>query len=87
VLIILIQKGSSSMGLGNFGGSNLALFGGSGGQNIFQKITWVLGFIFIAGSLVLSIMKTNMVKSSRYMGKYAISRPVQQAPAAPEQPQ
>lgn len=73
------------MGLGNFGGSNTMLFGGSGGQNIFQKITWALGFIFMAGSLVLSIMKTSMVKSSRYIGKYPMmqQRQVGPQPAAP----
>lgn len=69
------------MGLGNFGGSNLMLFGGSGGQNIFQKITWGLGFIFMAGSLVLSILKTNDVKTSRYVGRY----PIAQRQAAPVQ--
>ena len=71
VLIILIQKGSSSMGLGNFGGSNLALFGGSGGQNIFQKITWGLGALFMGGSLVLAILKTQNERGSRYMSAYS----------------
>ena len=66
------------MGLGNFGGSNQMLFGGSGGQNVFQKITWTLGVIFMAGSLVLSIMKTTMVRTSRYVGKYQMQRPMQQ---------
>jgi protein translocase SecG subunit len=70
VLFILIQKGSSSMGLGNLGGSNLMLFGGSGGQDVLQKITWVLGFIFMAGSLTLAILKTKQVHSSRYLNKY-----------------
>lgn len=68
------------MGLGNFGGSNTMLFGGSGGQNIFQKITWGLGFIFMAGSLILSIMKTSMVKSSRYIGKYPMMQQRQVEP-------
>ena len=57
ILIILVQKGKSSMGLGNLGGGTQMLFGGSGGQDIFQKITWILGTIFIFGSLVLAIMK------------------------------
>ena len=77
VLIILIQKGRGSMGLGNFGGSNTMLFGGSGGQNIFEKITWVLGAVFMIGSLVLAIMKTTIVKDSRYVGKYNMQQPVQ----------
>lgn len=70
VLIILIQKGSSSLGLGNIGGSNLMLFGGSGGQDIFQKITWILGVIFMVSSLVLAVMKTHQVRGSRYLERY-----------------
>jgi len=58
LLIILIQKGKSGMGLGNLGGSTQMLFGGSGGQDLFQKITWVLGTIFMVGSLTLSILWT-----------------------------
>lgn len=56
VLLILIQKGKSSIGLGNLGGSSQMLFGGSGGQDLFQKITWVLGTLFMAGSLLLAMM-------------------------------
>lgn len=58
VLIILIQKTKSSMGLGGFGGGSQMLFGGSGGQDIFQKITWVLGAFFMAGSLGLALMRS-----------------------------
>lgn len=54
------------MGLGNLGGGTQMLFGGSGGQDIFQKITWFLGAIFIAGSLLLAIMKTKEAKRFRY---------------------
>lgn len=59
VLIILVQQGKGSMGLGSLGGGTQMLFGGSGGQDIFQKITWVLGAIFMIGSLVLAIMKSS----------------------------
>lgn len=65
VLIILIQKGKSSIGLGSLGGSTQMLFGGSGGQDLFQKITWALGFLFMAGSLGLAIMKKP--NSSRFL--------------------
>lgn len=57
ILLILIQKGKSSIGLGNIGGNNQMLFGGSGGQDFFQKLTWVLGAILIFGSLGLAIWK------------------------------
>jgi preprotein translocase subunit SecG len=67
VLIILVQKGKGSTGLGAIGGGSQMLFGGSGGQDIFQKITWVLGAIFIAGSLLLSLMKSTQSQSFRYV--------------------
>ncbi len=57
VLIILIQKGKSSLGIGSLSGNNQMLFGGGGGQNIFQKITWFMSIILICGSLGLATMK------------------------------
>ena len=69
VLIVLIQKGKSSLGIGNLGGGSQTLFGGSGRQDIFQKITWVLVGIFLFGSLALSLMKTSAQHSFKYAGK------------------
>ncbi len=57
VLLILMQKGKSSMGLGSLGGGTQLLFGGSGGQDLFQKVTWIMGALFMGGSLVLAMMK------------------------------
>lgn len=65
-LLILIQKGKGNMGLGNLGGGTQMLFGGSGGQDIFQKITWILGALFMGGSLCLAIMKTKEAKQFKY---------------------
>lgn len=67
ILLVLIQKGKSSMGIGNLGGGVQMLFGGSGGQDIFQKTTWALGALFMFGSLGLSIMKTHEFSRSRYL--------------------
>ncbi len=75
ILMILIQKGKSSMGLGGLGGGSQMLFGGSGGQDMFQKITWILTAIFLLGSLILSIMKTTQRGNFKY---------VQQTTAAPK---
>jgi len=74
--IILIQKGKSSLGIGAFGGGTQMLFGGSGGQDIFQKITWVLGAIFMVGSLALSMLRHIETKQFRYI-KTENSAPVQ----------
>ena len=75
VLMILIQKGKSSMGLGGLGGGSQMLFGGSGGQDIFQKITWILTGIFLLGSLVLSIMKTTQRSNFKYVQKTTAAAP------------
>lgn len=78
VLLVLLQKGKGSMGLGNLGGGTQLLFGGSGGQDLFQKITWVLGSIFLFGSLFLSLMKTSYYTNPRYLENYKTSQnPVQ----------
>lgn len=45
------------MGLGNVGGGNQAIFGSSGGQDIFQKITWIGLILLLSGSLVLSVLR------------------------------
>lgn len=62
ILIILIQKSKSSVGFGLGSGSQM-LFGGSGGQDLFQKITWVLGISFMAMSLLLSLMKSEQSRT------------------------
>lgn len=57
VLLVLVQKGKSSMGLGGLGGGSQMLFGGSGGQDFFQKLTWAFCTLFMLGSLGLAVMK------------------------------
>lgn len=67
-LIILIQQGKGDMGLGGLGGSTQMLFGGSGGQEFFEKITWFLTAIFIFGSLGLAVLKSKSTRESRLSG-------------------
>lgn len=68
------------MGLGAMGGSTQMLFGGSGGQDIFQKTTWVMGTIFMLGSLLLALHKTK--GSSQYLSYYTRPTTQQQMPAS-----
>ena len=85
--IILIQKSKGSLGIGNIGGSMQMLFGGSGGQSLLQKATWVLGAIFMMLSLVLALMKSSQQTSSRFLVQRPV--PVEQSrsiPAAPQTP-
>ena len=67
-LFILLQQGKGDMGLGGLGGSTQMLFGGSGGQEFFERITWFLGALFIFGSLGLAILKSKEVRESRLEG-------------------
>jgi len=68
ILLIFMQKGKGNMGLGAMGGGAQTLFGGGGGQDLFQKTTWVLVALYLFGSLGLSIYKTKtMIRGSRVM--------------------
>ncbi|MFC1894922.1 preprotein translocase subunit SecG [Candidatus Dependentiae bacterium] len=64
-LVILMQQGKGDMGLGGLGGGGQMLFGGSGGQEFFEKITWAMGALFIFGALGLSILKHKESNVSR----------------------
>ena len=77
VLIILMQKGKGGLGLGGLGGGAQMIFGGGGGQDLFQKITWVLGSIFMVGAMILSLMKSTEHKKFRYLSpKNVIQQPL-----------
>ena len=78
-LFILIQQGKGDLGLGGLGGGGQALFGGSGGQTFFEKITWIMGAIFMLGSLCLAILKTKKTKESRLKNKTTIKRSLQKS--------
>lgn len=73
IFMIFLQKGKNSLGLGSLGGGNQMLFGGTGGQDIFQKITWVLVALFLTGSLGLALYKN---KTAREQGVH--NRPAPQ---------
>jgi len=80
IILVFIQRGKGSMGLGAMGGSSQMLFGGSGGQDLFQKATWILGAMFLFGSLGIAILTTRSYHQSRYL---STTRPVQM-PTAPQ---
>jgi protein translocase SecG subunit len=85
ILFVLIQQSKSSLGLGSIGDTQM-LFGGSGGQNFFQKTTWILGGLFMILSFGLAIMKSSYVQT-RYIKPSSGTAPVvqefptQEAPA------
>lgn len=51
-LAVLLQK-SSSIGLGAYSGSNESVFGAKGPGNFLSKITFFLGFLFIANTVAM----------------------------------
>lgn len=71
IFVIFLQKGKGSMGLGSMGGNAQMLFGGSGGQDLFQKATWIMVGLFLFGSLGLSIYKTKMAKQAKHITRAA----------------
>lgn len=95
ILIILVQKGKGSSGIGSMGGGTQMLFGGSGGQDIFQKITWICIGIFLGGTLLLAFLKNTSSNESRYLSHVKraptpLEIAPETAPAAtetPDQPQ
>jgi preprotein translocase subunit SecG len=90
IFIILLQKGKGGTGLfSNMGNANVKLFGGSGGQDIFQKATWGLGFLFLAGSLILALMRNSgTMQSSKILDEQVempAPAPVESVPVAPQE--
>lgn len=63
------------------------LFGGSGGQNFFERATWIMGALFICGALGLTILKSRTQSASILEGEIVapqqIKATTQQQPAAP----
>ena len=70
------------MGLGAIGGASQTLFGGSGGQDFFEKATWTMGALFMFGALGISILRTN-VSESRLGNFRAQTNTQHQAPQQP----
>lgn len=64
VIIVLVQPSREGGGIGGtFGGSSQTIFGSSGGANFFTKFTSALAAIFMATSLVITLVKSGSKKS------------------------
>ena len=64
ILVILVQKSRSSMGLGGLGGAAQMLFGGSGGQDLFQKVTWIMVLFYgwLSGAFFNEIVRQSTIR-------------------------
>lgn len=82
ILLVLIQKTKSSMGLGSMGGGSQMLFGGSSGQDFLQKATWALGFSLLFLSFAGAILRNKLTQTSRYVSATVATAPAAAAPTA-----
>ena len=83
VSVILLQPGKGDMGLSGLAREGQMLFGGSGGQNFFEKVTWAMGLTFMMGALALTLLGTREASSSRVVGYKA---PIQQSQPVKQDP-
>jgi preprotein translocase subunit SecG len=63
VIAVLLQSGKGAEISASFGGSSQTVFGSSGGQNFFQKLTYGLAGVFMITSLALTILPSRSRKS------------------------
>ncbi len=82
VVAVLLQSGKGAEISATFGGSSQTVFGSSGGQNFFQKLTYALAGIFMCTSLILTVLPTKLKRS--VLDGY--TTPAASAPAAPAAP-
>ena len=62
-IAVLLQK-SSSIGLGAYSGSNESVFGAKGPGNFLTKVTFFLGFLFVANTVAMGYFYGKENKSS-----------------------
>ena len=72
VLLILVQPGKGDMGLGSIGRGGQQFFGGSGGQDFFEKTTWVMGALFMFGALGLTVLRSD--RGGSRIAKYRVEQ-------------
>ena len=65
ILLVLMQKAKGSLGMQ--GGAQAQAIFGSTGQDSFQKATWILGVLFMLGSLGLAKYRTHLALKSEYV--------------------
>ena len=62
-LVVLLQK-SSNMGFSSYSGSNDGLFGARGPAGFLAKITFFMGFLFVANTIALGYIYMQDSKKS-----------------------
>ena len=86
VFLVMIQGGENVDISAAFGGVSQAAFGPRGAVSNLAKMTWVLGAIFLATSVTLSVWATKRTSGSVLESTPKQSAPAQKAPALPPAP-
>lgn len=86
IVVVLIQGGENVDMAAAFGGSSQAAFGPRGAVTTLAKITWVLGFIFMATSITLAIWATKATSNSVMQNAPAQTHTTPAVPIAPAAP-
>ena len=81
VVAVLLQSGKGAEISATFGGSSQTVFGSSGGQNFFQKLTYALAGIFMCTSLILTVLPSKLKRS--VLDGYTPTAAPAAAPVAP----
>ncbi len=84
ITAVLVRAGKGADISATFGGSSQTVFGSSGGQDFFQKLTYSLAAFFMLTSLLLTLIPTKLKKSvfDQYTPPPAAAVPAQTAPAS-----
>jgi len=82
VIAVLLQK-SSSIGLGAYSGSNDSVFGAKGPNSFLAKVTFTIGFLFVANTITLGYMYSqsasesvvdNMIETTNVVAPVAVAK-------------
>ena len=86
ILFVLIQGGENVDITAAFGGVSQAAFGPRGTVSTLARITWVLGALFVATSITLSVWATRHRTGSVLEGTPTHAVPTKPAPTTPAPP-
>jgi protein translocase SecG subunit len=66
IVIVVMQKNHGGFWSGPASSDSTIIFGGSGGTDVLQKITWFFGIVLIIGAFSLSIYKARTAKQGKF---------------------
>jgi protein translocase SecG subunit len=76
IFFVSMQKSQGGIFGGQSSQDSTIVFGGSGGSEFMQRVTWILGFTLILGTLVLSIYKTRSYQNRDVIARSKVDKPI-----------